>query len=180
MKPLVLGFVGKIGSGKSTISTAVAEVLGWPRTGFGDYVRALAAQRGLPEDRQSLQRLGESLVNEKPGEFCRMVLDQAKWEPGKSLVVDGIRHAAIVSALREMVAPAELLLVFVAVPDSLREARVRRRDGQDHVPLDLLDSHSTESDVERLLSKMADLTVEGNGPTEVLASEIAVWVKRHG
>jgi hypothetical protein len=75
-------------------------------------------------------------------------LDQANWEPGKSVVVDGIRHAAIVSALRETVAPVELLVVFVAVENSLREARVQTRDGQDHVPLSLLDAHSTESDVD--------------------------------
>lgn len=177
MKPLALGFVGKIGSGKSTVSTAVAEALGWPRTGFGDYVRALAAQKGLAVDRQTLQRLGESLVNAGPAEFCRAVLDQANWEPGKSVVVDGIRHAAIVSALRETVAPVELLVVFVAVEDSLREARVQTRDGQNHAPLSLLDAHSTESDVDSLLSKMADLTIDGDRPAGVLASEISDWVR---
>lgn len=126
----------------------------------------------------ALQRLGESLVNEKPKEFCRAVLDQAKWEPGKGVVVDGIRHAAIVNVLREIAAPAELLLVYVAAPDSLREARVQRREGLD-VPLDLLDSHSTESEVETLHWKMANLIVDGNRPTRELACEITVWVKGH-
>jgi dephospho-CoA kinase len=180
VKPLVLGFVGKIGSGKSTVSTAVAEALGWPRTGFGDYVRALAAEKGLAVDRQTLQRLGESLVNEGPTEFCRAVLNQANWEPGKSAVVDGIRHTAIVSALRETVAPTELLLVFVAVADSVRETRVQKRDGQNQVTLNLLDSHSTESEVETSLSKMAHLTVDGNLRVEVLASEIVVWAQSRG
>jgi cytidylate kinase len=37
---LLLCFSGQIGSGKSSASIAVAEALGWKRTGFGDYLRS--------------------------------------------------------------------------------------------------------------------------------------------
>jgi dephospho-CoA kinase len=177
VKSLVLGFIGKIGSGKSTLANGTAKALGWRRTGFGDYVRALAEQQGLPKGRLSLQDLGESLVNENPVEFCRAVLAQADWEQGKSLVVDGIRHTVIVTTLRETVAPSELLLVYVSVEDSLREARVQERDGEGNLSLDLLDSHSTESEVETVLSRMADLIVDGNSLPEVLVPEIVSWVR---
>ena len=38
MKAVGLGFSGPIGSGKSTVSSAVADILGLPRASFGDYI----------------------------------------------------------------------------------------------------------------------------------------------
>ena len=46
-QPLVLAFAGRIASGKSTFSMGLAQVLGWPRVSFGDYVRQVARHSGL-------------------------------------------------------------------------------------------------------------------------------------
>ena len=72
---LLLCFSGQIGSGKSSVSTAVAEVLGWRRTGFGDYLRGeIARLGGDPDDRKALQDLGQQRVEDDSTAFCRDVL----------------------------------------------------------------------------------------------------------
>jgi hypothetical protein len=89
---LILCFSGQIGSGKSSVSTAVAEALGWRRTGFGDYLRSeIARLGGDPNDRKSLQDLRQARVDANPVAFCRDVLSSAGFQPGDDFVIDGIR-----------------------------------------------------------------------------------------
>src|SRR5207237_1082407 len=87
MKPLVMALSGRIGSGKTTVSTEVARRLGWVRTSFGDYVRSLARSRGLDDSRETLQPLGASVLNEGVEPFCRAVLAQAGWTSGTPVVI---------------------------------------------------------------------------------------------
>lgn len=82
MSDCVVGFAGKMGSGKTTISSLTAQTLGWARVGFGDYVRSVARQRGLDASRGTLQALGESLLADGSEGFCRDVLAQTDWRLG--------------------------------------------------------------------------------------------------
>jgi dephospho-CoA kinase len=56
MNPAVVGFSGRIASGKSAISKALAADIGCRRVSFGDYVRKVAAERGLAPTREALHR----------------------------------------------------------------------------------------------------------------------------
>src|SRR3982751_2032964 len=72
---IVVSFAGRIGSGKSSVSNVLAEALGWPRAGFGDYLRDELRRRGGDmASRQALQDLGQSFVEVDPEAFCRSVL----------------------------------------------------------------------------------------------------------
>lgn len=85
-------FSGQIGSGKSSVSVAVATALGWSRTGFGDYLRAQIVQAGGdPHSRETLQDLGQRLVEADPEEFCRSVLNDGGFRPGEDFLIDGVR-----------------------------------------------------------------------------------------
>lgn len=178
MKPIVLGFAGSIASGKSTLSIEVASSLGWQRVGFGDYVRTVAQRQGLGESREVLQTIGATLVNQGIEQFCGAVLKQVDWEPGQPLVVDGIRHAEIVSTLRRLVAPSELLLVFVAVNESTREARLIERGLTHREQWRQFEAHSTEAQVQTVLREMADFTADSTQKIEELVKEIVTWVQQ--
>jgi cytidylate kinase len=173
---VVLGFSGKRGSGKSTISQSVADALDWRRAGFGDYVRGEAKRRYLDESLENLQAIGEELVTRGPETFCRAVLRQADWEPGDSLVVDGIRHAEIVAVLRAVIAPDQFRLVYISLAEDVREARLSERDNIPRGAGRGYDAHSTESQVESL-SRIADLVVDGNLPDSKITETIARWVQ---
>ncbi len=179
MRPIVLTFAGGIASGKSTLSTAVAKALGWPRVSFGDYVRTEARRRGLGKSREVLQNVGVSLIEGGWEPFCRAVLAQAVWQPGQSLVVDGVRHAEVVQELQRLVAPSKLLLVFIATSEPVRKNRLRERNMADYRKLQRIESHSTEAQVKTVLQGMVDLTVDGTQSTDILRQGIVAWVHQY-
>ena len=85
---MVLAFSGKIGSGKSSVSVAVADGLHLPWVSFGNYVRKRAKAQELEPTRQHLQDLGQALLLADADAFCAAVLAQAP-DVENGLVVDG-------------------------------------------------------------------------------------------
>jgi cytidylate kinase len=178
MNGTILCFAGKRGSGKSTISSLVANALGWQRVGFGDYVRDMAKQRGLSSSIEDLQVIGASFIEEGVKKFCRAVLSWGNWKLGQNLVVDGIRHAEILEELRRAAAPGNVFLVFVSVDDMIRQARLLERDGSEDEELKVIETHSTETQAKMILPLMADLIVDGNQPDSEIADEVLSWFQR--
>jgi adenylate kinase family enzyme len=177
MSGIVVGIIGKIRSGKSSLSQNLSQNLNWPHVSFGDEVRRIAKQRGLELSREVLQDIGQDLVENRAQEFCEAVLAQAEWQPGDSLIVDGIRHLKVVEILRELVRPSVLQLVYVKTADRILESRlaVEIKDGQD---LESLEHHSTEVQVGTVLPTVADLIVDGASPMNELITEIRSWLDR--
>jgi len=169
--PLVLGFAGSIASGKSALSTAIAERLGIPRVSFGDFVKNEAVSRGLQLSRGNLQAIGEELVGHDVAGFCSAVLKSAGYVSGHSIVVDGIRHAQVLEALRQLCSPSRLKLVLVQTADNERLKRVGQR-GDSIAALGDADRHSTEVQVAGALAQLADLIVDGSTPIEDLVGII--------
>jgi len=128
MNPAVLVIAGPIGSGKTTTATLLAQRLGWPRAGYGDTIRAIAAARGLPASRSILQQLGVELTGAGWAIFTRLVLDHARWAPRQPLILDGLRHLPAATALREAIAPLPGIIIYLDVPASTALTRARRRD----------------------------------------------------
>lgn len=171
MAGVVIGIIGKIRSGKSSLSRGLSENLKWPYVSFGDEVRSITRRRGLNPSREVLQTIGEELVAKGAKEFCEAVLAQAEWQPGQSLVVDGIRHLKIVGILRDVVRPSVLRLVYVKTADDVRESRLANGINE---PEDIkrIEHHSTEQQVGTILPRLVDLTVDGEKPIGGLISEI--------
>ena len=165
MENCVIGFSGQIGSGKSTLSRAVAEELQWPCVSFGGCIRAIALSRGLELRREILQDLGAALVKSDPEKLCKLVLADANVELGQPFVIEGIRHVEILRILRGIVLPLELHLVFVTVAKGLRSERLRRRDR--YYPSGISERHSTERDVESSLKSLSSCVIENNQSIDV-------------
>jgi hypothetical protein len=126
-----------------------------------------------------LQEVGAALIEEQGWKaFCRAVLAQVEWEPGQSLVVDGIRHGEAMEVLRQLVTPSELLLVFIAVEEVTRHTRLHQRSITDDEAQQRLEVHSTETQVQTILPEMANFTVDGTRPVNNLVQEIAHWVRQ--
>jgi dephospho-CoA kinase len=177
MKPAALAFSGSIASGKSTIAAAVADAFHWPCVSFGNYVRFVARSQGLVESREVLQEIGADLVEKDVAEFSRAVLAQADWQPGQSIVIDGIRHVTVLASLRKLVAPTKLFLVFVETDKATRSARLFDRDAINLEIHQHLELHSTEQQVKSTLAKMSDLLIYSTHSPEVLAQQITHWLE---
>jgi transcriptional regulator with XRE-family HTH domain/dephospho-CoA kinase len=176
LEPLVIGFAGRIGSGKSTLSSEVAKRLGWRRASFGDYLRTVAKSSGLDESREVLQQLGASLIEKGVDDFCRAVLTHYGWSAGEPLVIDGIRHAEVVESLRKLVAPLDLRVVFLDVGDEQRLKRLNAQDERTAENLGLVEGHATEQQVKGLLPDLADLRLSSDRPVPELVATLVNWI----
>lgn len=113
--------------------------------------------------RESLQVVGEELEAKDAARFCRAVLDDAGWNAGKPVVVEGIRHVRILDVLKSLVAPQPVFLVYLQAPDELRRARLQERGAQEAQYLERAETHSTERDVIAELPQLADLLLSTEG-----------------
>lgn len=176
LEPIVLAFSARIGSGKSTVSQQVATALGWKRASFGDYLRTFARSQGHETSREVLQELGEGLVARDPEGLCRSVLTHFGWRSGEPLVIDGVRHEAVVGALRRLVAPLELRLVFIDVNEETRRKRLLQRGKYAVSTLNAVEAHSTEREVADTLAAMAECRVQGDRPAKEVVHDVVCWV----
>ena len=173
---LLLCFSGQIGSGKSSVSSAVAEALGWRRTGFGDYLRSEITLGGDQCSREALQDLGQSRVDDDPSGFCRDVLAFGGFRPGDDFVVDGIRHIGVFEILSTLSAPTRARLIFLDAADATRIVRVDKRpDGQDFARAA---SHRVESELQDALPQRADALVSAAKPLQRVVGDCLDLVRR--
>lgn len=177
---LVICFSGRIGSGKTSITEALAKALAWPRAGFGDYLRTLVAEQGAdPDSREALQNLGQTLVDSDPDGFCRSVLHSVSFRPGGDLVLDGIRHVDVLSRIRGLVAPSHTFLIHLAVDDASARQRTENRPGS-ILDMARAEAHRVEADLRTFLPAVADRTVDGTAPLSVVLSACLIAIEEFG
>jgi cytidylate kinase len=169
-----VAIAGRIAAGKSSVSSELASRLGWKRASFGDFVRSVAAQRGLEPSREVLQKVGEELEAVDSAAFCKDVLTFASWNMGDPVVIDGIRHVRILEDLKKIVAPQRLLFVYLDAEDTTRKARFAHRESTNAEALAAAESHSTELDVISKLPDLADLRLSNDDGAEYDLVEIIV------
>jgi len=178
MKPCMVCFSGRIGSGKSSLSKGVAKYLGWPVVSFGDYVRSVAIKRELGGAREVLQEVGNSLIAEGWTKFCLSVLGQVDWKPGRAIIVDGIRHIEGLETLKTIVHPMSVYLVYLETGDIERARRMGNDKMKQGASMDEIDKHSTELQVNMLLPKIANVIVNGERTIEELISHVVVILEQ--
>ena len=175
---MILAFSGEMGSGKTRLSYALAEEIAYPKIGFGEYLRHIAKNEQREATREYLQELGEILVTTDPVGFTRDVLKFADWKQGEPLIVDGMRHIEVLSALHSEVSPSPLHLIYVDTASSIRHSRLIDRDKTESIILDQLERHSTEAQSDRLRGK-ANLVLDGSIPVDqlvkIIISSLTQW-----
>lgn len=161
-RPLVVCFSGRIGSGKTSVTLALAGRLGWRRAAFGDYLRdRILLEGGDAKDRQALQELGQRLVDTDAELFCREVLSHAGYTRGESLLVDGIRHVAMYRLVTSLVAPVPSRLIHLRADSEYVRDRVERRSS-DANDLARAEAHRVEAELITDVPVAADAIVDGN------------------
>ena len=174
---LLVCFSGKIGSGKTSTSRAVASALGCGRASFGDYLRDEVAARGDDSFcRKSIQDLGQARIEQDAESFCRDVLAAGGFIPGEDFVLDGIRHVEVLPHLVSISAPSEVRLIFLKADAELRSIRVADRSAS--VPEDFAraTNHVVEADMEEELPMAAHAIVDSTLPEQdVIAQCIGLF-----
>ncbi len=171
----VLALSAPIKTGKSFVGKPFAKKSGWDYVSFGDYVRLITEQRGLPAQREVWQEVGEELIRHDLEAFCRGVLAQApNWKPGKPLLIDGVRHAEVNYLLREIVAPSKYILAFLRVDEEIRLERLFREEVNEAQAIQRIESHSTENQVKTIFPYIADYIIDGSEPLPILIKKLRI------
>ena len=162
---LLVCFSGKIGSGKTSISRAVARRLECRRTSFGGYLRnEVVRHGGDPKCRKSLQDLGQSRIEQDAESFSRDVLSAGGFVAGEDFVLDGIRHVDVLPHLARIAAPSEVRLIFLKADAGLRSIRVGERSDRAREDFDRATGHVVEADMEDDLPTVAHAVIDGSLP----------------
>ncbi len=156
-------FSGKIGSGKTSTSVAVAKALGCGYTSFGGYLSNVLAARGSdPDCRELLQDLGQYRIEQDAEAFCRDVLAAGGFVPGEDFVLDGVRHVDVLPHLIRMAAPSEMRMIYLETDSRLRSIRVGERSATESEDFDRASSHVVEADMTDKLPLAADAIVDSS------------------
>lgn len=177
MTSSVICFSGRIGSGKTSVSRAVANALGAAWTGFGDFVRASAAAAGLDTtSRDVLQELGAKLIHKHGiGWLCEQVIARANWDDEGPLVIDGVRHANVLDEIVRQVAGHPTVLVHLAFGGTRENASTLDAEARQRA-----EQHSTERDVLDVLPSRADLVVSTDAPLESVINTVLKFLQQRG
>lgn len=165
----MIAFSGKIGSGKSAVSSLVASQLQFVKVSFGDYVRAsVSAKGGDPQSRKELQDEGQRQVEANPKSFLSSMLEFHNWNSNTNVVVDGLRHTSVLFAMRDHFKD-QLFHIHLEVVDSLATERALER-GDELSSLEGALEHIVETDVGSDLRLAADLVLDAEEPIETLVA----------
>lgn len=102
---------------------------------------------------------------------------QADWNPGRPLIVDGVRHLEVVQTLRRLVAPCVITLIYINLDKEDHTIRLKSKGITGSAEIQAIEKHSTEVQVARLLSS-ADLVLDGDKPVDELVNEIVAWIEQ--
>jgi dephospho-CoA kinase len=178
----IIGVTGTNGSGKGTL-VRILEEHGYTHYSARDFLYEEIRKRGLPEDRDTLRMIGNTLRRERgPAYVIEELLRRAEQEPGIS-IVESIRCPK----------EAELLLacggVLLAVDDpvEVRYERIqKRKHSTDFVTLsefieqERLESVGTEEwdmNIPRCVS-LATYTFKDNGDSLQFKRKVDQWLKQ--
>ncbi len=98
---LAIVIIGKICSGKSTLSKKLSSELNIPIASFGNYLYTISQEMSLPTDRESLQDLGTKLINESYRDFLENVITHVPNQTNK-LIFEGVRHKVIFEEIKRI------------------------------------------------------------------------------
>jgi dephospho-CoA kinase len=166
----VIGLVGPIASGKGVVADLLRE-RGFFYLSLSDRVREEAKRRGVPEERETLQNIGNELrLREGNDVLARRTADIIGTVSSSNVVIDGIRNPAEIEYLRERFEARIIGVIASAdVRFQLMQRRKRPSDPETREVFDRLEQRDRgvgEEDhgqqVEACLN-LADVTVENPG-----------------
>lgn len=161
MLKLTIGIVGKISSGKSSITKALKKATGIPEASFGSFLVDYSKKHQLPTDRHSLQELGSQFIEQSPEAFLAAMLEQANLA-SDTIIIEGIRHLSVLNAVKSI---SET--VFTIYIDATSETRYKRhceRSKQSdaleiYSDFQLKNQHPVEAQID-LLKSQSDLIID--------------------
>ncbi len=176
---MIIGLIGKIASGKDTVSKYIKEKHGFEEIVLGDIVREIAKERGLSLDRESLLNLQKELTRKYGEDYIiklavKRIKEKMK-EGKKDFVVNGLRREMDVKVLKDSF--KDVVIVEVYCDDKIRFERIKNR-GREGDPKTFSEFVKQDEEEERsfniskVIKKYADYRITNNSTLQELYEEV--------
>lgn len=176
MLPQIIGLVGPIRAGKTTISTYLAQRYGYRLASNSELLKAIAINLDINSDRSNLKRLGDAIFSVLGNEtLARYRISKSEEFP---IIVDGIRYIEEIQTYRQI---SSFKLLGVTAENQQRYERTiaLAHQGKDsHLTLDAFNSLSIARSEESIpkLMQMADHIIKNDGSMKNLENSIELTV----
>jgi|Deesub1362A_J573_1020465.scaffolds.fasta_scaffold00166_72 dephospho-CoA kinase len=179
---LVIGLVGGIGSGKTTVSEYLSSKYGASQHRFSQILMDILDRLYLPHKREYLQKLGASLRAELGMDvIVNAFKKDLEKDPSNLIVIDGIRYDNEVEMLRSF---ENNILIFINAPvrDRYVRAVTRKEKGEASMTFaEFLESEMRETEQRiEVIGRKADYIVDNTGTIEELQKKIDEIMKEKG
>ncbi len=167
---IVIGIMGKIGSGKSEASRYIAEKYGGRVFRFSDVLRDILQRLGLELSRENFIALGAALRSAfGNGVIARALKRDILASRAGVVVVDGVRYPEEVEMIRSF---ENSLLIYIHASPEVRYSRAVKRGEKGEATISYEeflknDGAETEKRIAEL-AKLADYRIDNNGTLEEL------------
>lgn len=180
MPKLVLGFVGKLASGKAVCQRYLSEKYDADSARFSTSLRDILNRLYLPISRENMQDLSLDLRNRFGGDtLARVIAEDVKNSPKEIVIIDGVRRLDDIVSLKDL--PGFHLISVDASPE-IRYERMKLRNENDG------DANKSFTDFEQDGQREAELQIpevmatanfhlDNNGNLDNLYSQIDKIIK---
>lgn len=178
----MVGLVGRIGCGKSTIGGHLKENYSAVELRYSGILTEVLTALSIPVTRENLQTLGKTM-REAFGKDVLVKAMKGKLENTDSsmIIVDGIRYPNEVEMLREF---DDTILIFVDVPPEVRYDRVVKRGERGEAGISFEEFKANEeAETEKyidIIKGMADHVLDNTGTPEELIEKVETIMKERG
>lgn len=175
MKKIILGFVGKLSSGKGTIAKYLAENHGAQTVMFSQSLRDVLDRFYLPQTRDNMQAVSRGL-REALGQdvIARVVAQDAQQAASAIVAVDGVRRPMDIVFLKEL---PGFTLVKVEADQKIRYERMTKRTQNTDDQTTTFEEFQKKdvAEAESLIDEVAQeakFTINNNGTVEELYRQV--------
>ena len=125
MSKLIIGLTGEMGSGKTFSAKYLVEKHGAVGYRFSTPMRKVAADLGVTESRENLQKVSE-VLRRAFGEdvWAKVIARDTLNTPGDLVVIEGVRRVADIAELQKL---PQFRLVYLEAPLERRYERITKR-----------------------------------------------------
>ncbi len=181
MATMVVGAVGRNGTGKDTVLDMITDKYGVPCVSMGDIVRDIGREKGVELTRGNLNAISAEYF-EKHGKdyFIKLVIERIDELDSPLILVTGIRTYIDARTLLDRYKENFLLISVVVSDDQSRlERALARATSRDPKTLEQMAAHDAREERVFGLDKAAKLatdTMLNDGSLEDLRSQVEAWV----
>ncbi len=172
---IIIGIVGEMGSGKSTVTNYIKERYKASSYKFSDILKDILEKLSLPVTRENLIDLFLILASRFGEEVLARPMKKAvDTDTNSYIVVEGIRRPANISLLQEL---PHFYLIGITSDTRVRFDRIHNRhersDDQELNYHEFLEDHKKETEIYALqMAEQAQFQITNNGGTKELYEQI--------